>query len=497
MKRRGHRKSRQGCQECKRRHIKCDEGRPQCANCTITSRRCDFGERRSSRTRHGSAPATLTEPPAAFSHPQLPRRTQALSVADESPVVVVPQGGHDDAAAGPVVNLHHMELMAHYTFAVSNPEIDPDLDRAATKMVVQTALEFPWLLYEILAISSRHLATFAPSGSGSGPRSAAFYRAQASQLQTQALHLFNRRGGGGQGQGDGSNIDGEIPLAAINETNCVAAVLFSSTLGRHLLADTLEDLQRPDDDSNSEAALDRYGRYLQVHLGLRAVASSSWSHLMESDLWPLIALAGRIHPSRSAVRGTELRGLSRWVEETMGANNNDNDDDDEEEEEECCKACLEAIDLLQIGLDESSSSSSSSSAFLLPPLSQQHQPHQQHQMTFTWPVRCPAKFGELIRRRSPPALVVLAHYAVLLHRGRHLWQIGPSAPRFLHVISDVLGGSGPGGDKDTRPSSRGRGRSCGEGRQRHNAHSVSARMGWDGMGWDGMGWDGLGYGNIR
>ncbi|KAK7960304.1 hypothetical protein PG988_011518 [Apiospora saccharicola] len=452
MKRRGHRKSRHGCQECKRRHIKCDEGRPQCANCTITSRRCDFGERRSSRTRHGSA-ATLTEPPAASSHPQLPRRTPALAVEYESPVVVavVPQGDHDDAAAGPVVNLHHMELMAHYTFAVSNPEIDPDLDRAATKMVVQTALEFPWLLYEILAISSRHLATFAPSGPGSGPRSAAFYRAQASQLQTQALHLFNRRGGSqgqgqGEGEGDGSNINGDIPPAAIDETNCVAAVLFSSTLGRHLLADTLEDLQRPDDDSSSdsssEAALDRYGRYLQVHLGLRAVASSSWSHLMESELWPLIALAGRIHPSRSAVRGTELRGLSRWVEETMGANNNDNDND-YEEEEECRKACLEAIDLLQIGLDESSSpSSSSSSAFLLPPSSQQHQQHQQHQMTFTWPVRCPAKFGELIRRRSPPALVVLAHYAVLLHRGRHLWQIGPSAPRFLHVISDVLG---PGG----------------------------------------------------
>ncbi|KAK8057004.1 hypothetical protein PG996_010941 [Apiospora saccharicola] len=328
-----------------------------------------------------------------------------------------------------------MELMAHYTFAVSNPEIDPDLDRAATKMVVQTALEFPWLLYEILAISSRHLATFAPSGPGSGPRSAAFYRAQASQLQTQALHLFNRRGGSqgqGEGEGDGSNINGDIPPAAIDETNCVAAVLFSSTLGRHLLADTLEDLQRPDDDSSSdsssEAALDRYGRYLQVHLGLRAVASSSWSHLMESELWPLIALAGRIHPSRSAVRGTELRGLSRWVEETMGANNNDNDND-YEEEEESVSTSLPPLLFFVVGISSS-------------PSSQQHQQHQQHQMTFTWPVRCPAKFGELIRRRSPPALVVLAHYAVLLHRGRHLWQIGPSAPRFLHVISDVLG---PGG----------------------------------------------------
>ncbi|KAK8075899.1 hypothetical protein PG994_003171 [Apiospora phragmitis] len=428
MKRRGHRKSRHGCQECKRRHIKCDEGRPQCANCTITSRHCDFGDRRRS-TRHGAAAAAAAavESSAAAASPQPRPRTPSALAGEEdneegaSPHVV-PQEVNDNTQqqqaasasdAGVVVNLDHMELMAHYTFAVSNPEINPDLDRAATKMVVQTALAFPWLLHEILAISSRHLAVVAVR-----PGRAAFYRAQASQLQTQALHLFNRRGGNGGG--------------SIDETNCAAAVLFSSTLGRHLLADMLDDLHHPDDDdsgsSSSEAALDRYCGYLQVHLGLRAVASSSWSHLMESDLWPLIALAGCIHTSRSSVRGTELRDLSRWVrgEEaafrgTMAvvATGNDGGDDDEEgeeeKEEECRKACVEAIDLLQIGLDESSSAGGTSARFY------------------------PCRFSELIRRRSPPALVILAHYAVLLHWSRGLWQIGPSAPRFLQVISDVLG----------------------------------------------------------
>lgn len=125
-----------------------------------------------------------------------------------------------------------MELLAHCTFAVSNPEMDPDLDRAATKMVVQTALGFPWLLHEILAISSRHLAALVRPESGR----AAFYRAPASPLPTQALHLFHRRRGS-----DGS--DGLSPAAAMDETNCAAAVLFSSTLGRRLLADTLEDLR--------------------------------------------------------------------------------------------------------------------------------------------------------------------------------------------------------------------------------------------------------------
>ncbi|KAK7937200.1 uncharacterized protein PG986_014068 [Apiospora aurea] len=372
-----------------------------------------------------------------------PRAPPLVREAEEGPPGDLPQRNHGTQQqpapdAYGAVNLSHMELMAHYTFAVSNPEIDPDLDRAATKMVVQTALDFPWLLHEILAISSRHLA-FARPGR------AAFYRAQASHLQTQALHLFNRRG-----VGNGSDID-------IDETNCAAAVLFSSTLGRHLLADTLEDLhQGPQENfDDSEAALDRYGRYLQVHHGLRAVASSSWSHLMESDLWPLIALAGRIHTPRSSVRGTELRDLSRWVEEeafrqkktkttaeeAVRQDDDDDDDDDDEEEEEDAKeeqqrkTCLEAIDLLQIGLDESAGTASAVSPSSSSCSSQQ----QQHQMTFTWPVRCPAQFGELVRQRSPPALVILAHYAVLLHLSRDLWQIGPAAPRFLQVISDVLG----------------------------------------------------------
>lgn len=44
MHRRGHKKSRNGCLECKRRHMKCDETRPQCANCTTVHRACQYLE---------------------------------------------------------------------------------------------------------------------------------------------------------------------------------------------------------------------------------------------------------------------------------------------------------------------------------------------------------------------------------------------------------------------------------------------------------------------
>ncbi|KAI1748036.1 hypothetical protein F4782DRAFT_518919 [Xylaria castorea] len=42
MRRRSARKSRYGCQECKQRHVKCDETRPSCANCLIRKSPCSF-----------------------------------------------------------------------------------------------------------------------------------------------------------------------------------------------------------------------------------------------------------------------------------------------------------------------------------------------------------------------------------------------------------------------------------------------------------------------
>ncbi|KAH6972030.1 hypothetical protein BKA56DRAFT_593564, partial [Ilyonectria sp. MPI-CAGE-AT-0026] len=38
--RRSHRKSRNGCRVCKSRHMKCDETRPACINCSVTGRHC-------------------------------------------------------------------------------------------------------------------------------------------------------------------------------------------------------------------------------------------------------------------------------------------------------------------------------------------------------------------------------------------------------------------------------------------------------------------------
>ncbi|KAL4867230.1 hypothetical protein BDV12DRAFT_123298 [Aspergillus spectabilis] len=61
--RKPHRKSRDGCRLCKKRKIKCDEGKPRCTNCVKSRVTCSFDHQSSAR--ESSSPvAPLNEEPS-------------------------------------------------------------------------------------------------------------------------------------------------------------------------------------------------------------------------------------------------------------------------------------------------------------------------------------------------------------------------------------------------------------------------------------------------
>ncbi|KAI0532107.1 hypothetical protein GGR58DRAFT_491500 [Xylaria digitata] len=387
MNRRAHKKSRLGCRECKRRHIKCDEKRPTCAHCAITQRKCQYV---SSSTTVAS-PSTTAESTAAS--PGSTHRSDDADIpsAAQPRIILRPHDTHfidelpapsSSSVSGTAVNMNHMEFLLHYKFSIAIPELDNEFDSAATAMVNKLALKFPWLLHAMLAISARHLAVLNPANSSP-------YLSEAFQLQNQAINIFNSE------------------KLHINETNCSAALLFSSILGRHMLADTLAALE-PD----GSVLLDNYCHYVQVHRGLRAIASDSWQLLSESEIWPLLLFTGIQRPRKA--HGTELEELRRWVQESQGL------------DEETLKVCLKAVDLLQFGLDEISNATTHS---------------RRYQMSFIWSVCNEARFNDLVMQRLPQALVILAHYAALLHHSKSLWQIRDTGYRFLHMICSVLGPS--------------------------------------------------------
>ncbi|KAI2463053.1 hypothetical protein F4781DRAFT_146789 [Annulohypoxylon bovei var. microspora] len=240
MVRRSHRKSRAGCSECKRRHIKCDEGRPACGNCTISSRYCSF---LSTQPRL----PVVGEGSASSSSPSLHNRPLDSSPAPNREIPNIE-----------VANMVHMELFYHCIhsniFDLPPSSDDPE-KRMPSAIIIDTALSYPFLMNEMLAFSALHLSHLQPSKSQ-------LYKHHAIGLQTHALGIFN-------GEGTGVTRD-----------NCIAILIFTWFMALHTLSGTVESAESADIHS----FLDRFVHCMQLHLGLQAVTGEAWYMMLESKM---------------------------------------------------------------------------------------------------------------------------------------------------------------------------------------------------------------------
>ncbi|KAJ5605491.1 hypothetical protein N7510_008272 [Penicillium lagena] len=245
MSRRTHKKSRNGCIECKRRHIKCDERWPVCSNCLSSERQCDFvglplPEGSSPSTSHEfTSPSPATNSPAQNSTPHL-------------------TGFSDDAP----VNMLHVELFYHIVLESTNWIDTPDLiSEVSFPDLLRGGMNAPYLMNALLAFSALHLSIVKPERRD-------FYRHHASQLQTYALNSFNR-----------------LP-PQIDEDTCIPAFLFAAVLGLYLLCDTLVFRE-----GNFEVFLDRFVQYVSLHQGVRTIAADGrWDILQQTALKPFLKL---------------------------------------------------------------------------------------------------------------------------------------------------------------------------------------------------------------
>ncbi|PTD07467.1 hypothetical protein HYE67_002797 [Fusarium culmorum] len=363
--RRRHRKSRLGCMECKRRHIKCDERQPICANCIVSERPCSFPSPRP----HQSCPVTSTL--SVTNHgPKYPK-LEPLSLSTGSPV----QGAtdfHND------VNIQHMELLIHFSVDIPLPDIDETLQASFTELVLNVGLDAPYLLYQTLASSARHLSIVKPSLS---PK----YLRQATELQHTSIEKFN-----------------SLNLR-IDDSNCMPALLFSSFLARDMLTSTLATIRQP---QHFSLFFHQYIQYIHVQRGVHAIGTSTWPFLMQSELRPLLIWGSRI--SELSPQGRELSELITSITENSAL------------DKEATEACITSVQYLQVGLDYLLSSKSRKIGI---------------QMVFNWAVLIPTRYIELLTLREPQALVILGHYAVLLHLCKDVWQIGDSG---RHVLGGIV-----------------------------------------------------------
>ncbi|KAI1466502.1 uncharacterized protein F4812DRAFT_460773 [Daldinia caldariorum] len=267
MPRRSHQKSRAGCLECKRRHIKCDETHPACGNCTISSRQCSFlssrpvlppGYRRQAKS---ASPSCLR---------------YSSNASTTASVASSPISSNYEPAIIQDVNMTHIELFHHCIN--SNFDLPPsfeDSDKAVSPaMIVDAALSSPFLMNEMLAFAALHLAHIRPE-------KARFYKHHAVGLQTQALSMFNRE------------------MTDVTNENCLEVLVFTWLMTLHTLCDTTES-------ADPHVFLDRFIHYLQIQRGVRAVTSEAWYLMLESKMGFVLREPTRIFEAGPGSHTTEL-----------------------------------------------------------------------------------------------------------------------------------------------------------------------------------------------
>ena len=251
----------------------------------------------------------------------------------------------------------------------------------------QYAFSFPYLMYELLAISAFHLSVCRPERSQ-------FYRDESTKLQTEALRLFNDS------------------TAEINPNNLIPAFLFSGFLSLHFFCATFST---PSPDL--ENFLDQLVQSIRLLRGVRAVLGKSWETVINSDIKDMLQIpenpVGRKDQVTHEFENLRLK-ITHHSPTTLTPSQT--------------AVCSEAINQLTWAYN----------CMLSEDISEL-EGNLNSRMVTAWPVTLSAEYTELLNERRPEALIVLAYFAVLLHWRRKFWAVGNAGRFLLAAINAYLG----------------------------------------------------------
>ncbi|GKZ38524.1 hypothetical protein AbraIFM66950_010774 [Aspergillus brasiliensis] len=157
--RRSHHKSRAGCQNCKKRRVKCDEKKPQCTKCVRHSIECDFASPASSAspdpTRRFRFRPSKYQSGSRTSSPSTQREAVSSSAASTSTAVQC-----DLAGSGLTGGISFADLKLYHHFVTSTyktlADETTDHKRIWSHHVPHWGISFPSIMHLILALSALH-----------------------------------------------------------------------------------------------------------------------------------------------------------------------------------------------------------------------------------------------------------------------------------------------------------------------------------------------------
>lgn len=285
------------------------------------------------------------------------------------------------------LHLDDLELMMYWcTTTYRSMARDHATESLWQTVIPQLSLRHPPLRHGLLALSALQLA-----GASTNPSRKWRLLDSARQHRSQAL--------------EGVQLDGteDLTTAQWNSSFALCSVLLASSFAYCIVDDQVlsEDGEQPD-------TLDEFLEVFELTRWLVSAMMMTKERVAGGDLHSLI---------QSETTRPTMPDMSRLV---VLALRRQNDAEAERNPSHERSVYDQAIEHLRIALEQLMNGS------------------EPKYFAFCWIFRLPVKYQELLREREPFALVVLAHYAVILHRLRDCWWMGDWGMRILKEVDNNL-----------------------------------------------------------
>ncbi|KUJ06426.1 uncharacterized protein LY89DRAFT_603329 [Mollisia scopiformis] len=358
--RRSHKKTRTGCTQCKRRRVKCDEGKPSCANCTKNKIQCslDFLTPMTSSSRS----LIIASSTSSYS----PSLTPELSPSTFSPQT--------------------NELLHHYSTTLYLSLADNRTPRVWKVGMLQMGLEYPFLLSGIQAVSALHLASLLPN------RKDEFYSLALSR-ESAALPSFR------------------ATLINPKPETIDAIFAFAGSIVYYVMASPEHFAGEKIDRCRIPTKNDDHPHWFQTMRGLMGLLMNHWNELLKGQFHDLLD---------SLPPGSDL-AIDPPEDEHFGKLEGLFPNSTDDRKVEICREALKELRDTSAFSNESSGIRSIKSSIHM------------------WAGRVSQEYMELVYERDPRALVILAHFCVLLKRNNHHWYSKGLGTGMLDNVRHALG----------------------------------------------------------
>ncbi|KAL3469573.1 hypothetical protein BJX99DRAFT_69239 [Aspergillus californicus] len=395
--RRSHRKSRNGCDQCKQRRVKCDEGRP-CWNCSRRGMDCSFENRSSvtpsdrphshdvgissdTRGRGRVLVATSDAPSGGGPQPRPPSEDPFRIFNDRlSEGTFFPQEwtGQDPEL------MHHFTLYTSSTFARRR-----DMQEAWRVDIPQIAYSYEFLMHGLLGLSALHLAYLKPERYS-------FYVAGSGFHMSLALRTYR------------------TILLSPSSDNCYALFCFSGLIMVYIYASSPTETTDLDSPHGLESIFELLGlcRGTLVLLPyIELISKSALAPLFKPELFTDVMDHIETPTSRFQGITSQLEHLHDFVNSEIAI-------------PEDRETFFQALGRLKASFNSIQNAE--------PPL--------ECGMLYLWPLSIEEPFFNFLRQRHPVALVLLAFYCAQLYAFSDYWFVGKQGAAWLSHVTVALGG---------------------------------------------------------